>query len=305
MRVVASPQFEKLWVSANRAAHKQLLRLLEGPPSPANSRQITLGTVQVNLPQVVAAVRTRLMKAGLQPVLTSGHAAINARVTLYQSKGVEKLRTLFNVLKALGIWTPIVSISLLVGAFFLSDNRRRTAKVSGLWIILSVILVAVLGDIIQTAYLNAVKPNLVPPRAAAAAFSVLVRFLKQYYVQLASLGLILFIVGLYLGPSRLAIGTRYFVQRMSASAGNWLEEKHVCSAGVRNFFLRYAKLLRLLILAGSVLLAFLVGGWLGELLAVLVALFTLAVVEIARMPKGVEPTAAQIRPAHEVSVSSS
>jgi hypothetical protein len=146
--VLASAQFQALWIEANRVAHQQILAILRGDSEVV---QATGGEVSLNLLPVMNAVIGRLetSASGLfgkeinVPEISNGEVPAEARqkiedavgvdvpedfgeIPVYQSDALsaaqDALGTLDDVMLAVIIATPLV----VAAAILISGRRRRT-----------------------------------------------------------------------------------------------------------------------------------------------------------------------------------
>ena len=87
---MASDDFERLWVEANRRAHARVVALLTTGES---GRLLLDGdTVYLDLGAVVDRVRQGLQERGLDRLAAAIPASVDGRVTLLQSEGLVKAR---------------------------------------------------------------------------------------------------------------------------------------------------------------------------------------------------------------------
>jgi len=123
LQVVRSPAFRSLWVSANRQAHSQLVRVLTGK-APENV-VVHHGRITVDLTGVVNAVRQHLATLGI--TLVSQLPPINLVIDVADASGLESAQEAVKILKALAWALPVLTLVCLALAVALSTRRRRTA----------------------------------------------------------------------------------------------------------------------------------------------------------------------------------
>ena len=148
-RVLASPQAQAAWVQANIAAHKQLLKVLNGG-GPVVSTQS--GVVTLNLHALVSQLAATLgvssQVAAAQSKL-QGSTGASARAAAQQKLGItlppssgqlvimraNQLKTaqdIANAVKGLAIVLPALAILLFALAVYLArGRRRRTLRTTG------------------------------------------------------------------------------------------------------------------------------------------------------------------------------
>ncbi len=163
LKFVQSSAFEKLWVSANRAAHKQVVSLLTGDQSGALTAD--RGKVSLDLGNVQAKVKQALDKQGIT-VFDKVPTANGTSFVLFESDQLVKAQRWIRALNRLAYLLPILSVICYAGAILLSANRRRglVRAAIGLAVAMALLLVGVaLG---RHQYLSALRSSI--PRAAAA-----------------------------------------------------------------------------------------------------------------------------------------
>jgi hypothetical protein len=92
---------------------------------------------------------------------------------------------------------------------FIARRPRRALIGAGLGFAASMLVLAAALLIARNLYLNAVPAGTLPPDAAAAAFDILVRFIKTALRTLLVAGLIVAAGAFFTGPSAAAVRTRH------------------------------------------------------------------------------------------------
>ena len=118
--VVEGPQFPPVWRSANRAAHKELLRILEDDRAE--------GDVNIQLGDLVAPMAESIGQGQLATVVSG----LNPTFTVASSENIEQARAAYKVLEALGAWLPLVWLVLVALALLVARRRRRTGALLGI-----------------------------------------------------------------------------------------------------------------------------------------------------------------------------
>lgn len=117
-RVVEGPEFPPLWRAANRAAHQQLVAILEHD---------NRGDVTLHLDPVAEAVVDSLTAAAL-PAGTVDVPPMG--VTIAESRELERARTGYRLLGEAGFWLPLLWVGAV--AVTLLAARRRLAATARL-----------------------------------------------------------------------------------------------------------------------------------------------------------------------------
>jgi len=192
--VVEGPAFPPVWRAANRAAHRDLVRILEDDRAE--------GDAVIRLGGLVSAIAESLGPSQLATTV----AELDPTFVVASSDELEQARTTYAVLETLGFWLPLVWIVLVVLALLVARHRRRT----GFWLGLgSAITLSLLFP-----FLAAVEDGLVdnvPPgdrELARAVWDVVTEDLRNGVALGIGVSLLVALVflllGLFRGPERAA-----------------------------------------------------------------------------------------------------
>jgi hypothetical protein len=236
-KIVTSPQFATIFTGAIRHAHQAAVYALQGG-GPRGVVSTKDGAVTVDLTQLVTEVKTQLVAHGLTfaDKLPSGQKL--GTVTVFQSKGLVHYQWAFRIMDKLGLFLPLLTLLLLIGGILLARNRRRAVTRVGAYAVLGMIVLLVLLSGTRAAYLNAVPADKISPAAAAATFDIIIRFLRQACATMLTLGLLVFLVGFFSGPSRPATAIRGGVNHVLGRIGAAGERAGVLPIGLRLWFLK-------------------------------------------------------------------
>jgi hypothetical protein len=120
-RVVDSPTFRTAWVQANRAAHEQLVAVLEDR---SDARLDDEGRVSIQLATVFGAIAQTLADQGL--VDADQAADIDASFAVMDADQLAKARRAYDTLDTLGFWLPLVWAALVLLTLLLARRRLAT-----------------------------------------------------------------------------------------------------------------------------------------------------------------------------------
>jgi len=216
-KVVTSQQMANVWTQANRAVHAQLVAALSGSGSSA----ITTSGDQVvlNLQPFIKVAQDNLADHGLE--FLRKLPTPNATFALFPSKDLVKAQTGYRLVNDLKIVLPIVCLLLIAAGVYVARSHRRALIGAGLGFAASMLVLAAGLLIVRGAYLNAVPANTLPSDAAAAAFDILVRFIRLALRALLLVGLVVAAGAFLSGPSASAVRIRsWFVAGFS-----WLRRR--------------------------------------------------------------------------------
>jgi hypothetical protein len=216
-RVLASEQFATIWRQANERAHALIDKALTGQ---GKNVAIENGKVVLNLSAVVDEVVKRLDERGVTVFDSVAQDASkkNLQVELFDAEQLEKARSAVHLLDRLRIVLVVLIFVFLAVALILSGNRRRTLMRWGIGLVIAMAVMAALLALGRSAYLGIAQNR----DAAAAAFDIIVRYLRNGIRVIAALGLIVALAAFLSGPSRLAVrireGTRDLVRGLGHRA---------------------------------------------------------------------------------------
>lgn len=203
LRVVESSQFEAAWEAANRVAHTQLVRVLEGGGNEA-IKQTKDGVVTLDLSAVVSQVIERLQSSGIDAFSKIPIVKIGGQIPLFQSKDLYKIRRATDLFDKIAFVLPFLVFGCFGGAIFLSRNRRKGFLAAALCFALGALILGIALTVGRHFYLNAATSAELPENAASAVFDTLVRFLRTSVRAALILSVIVIIAVFFSGPSRLA-----------------------------------------------------------------------------------------------------
>ncbi|MFE9931205.1 hypothetical protein [Streptomyces sp. NPDC005533] len=216
-RFVDSDRFEKIWTTANRAAHNAVVHALTGQGRGAV--EVEGGTVTLDIGEAVEKVKEDLVKAGISPA--EKIPEVNKQMVLFQSDQLAKIRSMVHLLDVLGNWLPVLTVLLGVGGVLLARRRRRALVTTMLCAAAACLVLAIGLVIARRYYLDHLPEQVQSPAAAAAIFDTLVRFLKVSIRTAIVLGIVV-ALGAYLsGAGRLPRGVRGTAERAADSAAGW------------------------------------------------------------------------------------
>lgn len=210
-KVVTSDSFQEAWDAANREAHDQLVVVLTGKDS--GSVTVDDGAVRVNLAATINTIKATLVDNGFQ--LAERIPTVNATFTILQSKDLAKAQSAFRVLNVVAPVLPWLAVALLLGAVFLSRNRRRTLIIGALAFAASMLLLRIGLEAGRNYYLDAL-PSDVNPSTAGVVFDQIIIFIRQALRAVLALSLVVALIAWVSGPGRAATGLRAGITNLIA-----------------------------------------------------------------------------------------
>jgi hypothetical protein len=281
-KVLASPEFATLWAEVNRAAHAQLVALLEGKQGGALSAQGD--TVTLNLGPIIARVKEVLVAQGF--TLAEKVPTVDRSFVLVQSDSVTKARGLYRVLNTLGAWLPIIALAIFAAGVFAAQDRRRALLRGALGVVFAMLLLGVALAVARALYAQSTPANVLTEATAGRVFDTLVHYLRTGLRATAVLGLIVALAAFVTGPSSASVRTRATLStgfarlRGGAASAGWSTGRFGVAVHAHRKLLRAAVLV-----AGGLVLLFWTRPTVGVILGTaIVALLVLAVIEFLAEP---------------------
>lgn len=204
---LASDQFKKLWVQANRRAHQAILPALLGEGT-SKLFDVENGTVSVDVSQIVAGVKAALVERGITIVSDVPNDVAGGSYVLFQSDALAQVQSALRALRTLSVALPLLALLVFAGAIGAAPDRRRGALWAGVAVVVSMILLAGVVAFAREQYVSSADRLVLSAPAAAAFFDVIVRFLRTAVRTVAALGLVIMLGAALAGPSRVAVAIR-------------------------------------------------------------------------------------------------
>jgi hypothetical protein len=207
-RAVASPAMANIWVSANRAAHQGIVRVLSGQGN--GSLSVVNNQVVLNLGPLITQVKENLTARGF------GFAAriptVNATFPLFEAPNLAKAQQGYRLITTLRWVLPFLALILLAVGIWTARRHRRALIGAALGLSASMLVLAAALLIARAIYLNSVPQTVLPADAAAALYDTLVRFIRDGLRLLLVIGLVVAAGAFLAGPSTAAVRTRRAVK---------------------------------------------------------------------------------------------
>ena len=205
LKLFQSDRFQTVWENVNRRAQPAVVKVLTGGGSRVSTND---GTVSVNIEQIFTNVKQRLDARGITVFDDAQLPAKYQSVVLIQSKQLEQVQGLVDLLQKLAWVLPVVALLCIGGAIALSRDRRRRVMRAGIWVAVAVALQLALLSIGRNFYLEAITSSGVRRGSAGAVWDQLTSFLRQSGTTMIALALVVALAAWIAGPSRLAIRIR-------------------------------------------------------------------------------------------------
>lgn len=205
VKLLAAPQVDTVWADANRAAHKSLLKILDGGGGNVSTAN---GEVTLNLRSLVGQIASQV---GLPASLAGKIPASAAQLTVLRSNQLKAAQDGAQALKDLAIVLTILVIGLYVLAMVLArGRRRRTLMAIGGGFLAVGILVLVARSLAGKAVVDDLATSQSAVPAANATWSIATELVRQIGTSEIFFGLVVLLAGWLAGPTRPALAFRRF-----------------------------------------------------------------------------------------------
>jgi hypothetical protein len=222
-RFVESPAFVTLWETVNRVAHTSLVAILTGKHAQGTALTVKDGILYLDLAPIVAAVKTRLVDAGL--TIAAKVPAVGTTIELVQLKGLTHAQSAVRLLDRLANWLPLLALLCFAGAVLAARRRRRALIVSGFATAAGMLVLAIGVLIGRRIYLDALPLRYLTAQDAGGVFDTVVRFLREGLRIVFVVALIVCALVWLTGPSRFARALRRSpaaaARRLAAAGATW------------------------------------------------------------------------------------
>jgi hypothetical protein len=204
-KIITGPRMANAWVQVNRVASQQLIAVLSGRGGKNGALGVSNGQVTLDLAPLEAVAKQDLVARGL--TIAGKIPIVHATFALFPSKNLAKAQKAYRLVNDLKIVLPILTLVLLGLGVVAARGHRRALIGAGLGFAASMLVLGAGLAIARVIYLNSV-PASASADAAAAAFDILVRFIKTALRTLLVVGLIVAVGAFFAGPSAAAVRTR-------------------------------------------------------------------------------------------------
>jgi hypothetical protein len=202
-RALATGEVQGVWKKANRAAHKTLLKVINGG---SKNISTTGGKVTLNLRSVVAQVAGDV---GIDPAVANKIPASAGSLVILRSKQIDAAQKIAKAIRRLAIILIVLVFALYALAVYLAHGRRReTLRAVGISFIAAGAVALIVRGLAGTAVVDALAKNEAARPAADAVWSIGTSLLAQAAGSAVTFGVLLVIAAVFAGPTRYAVKLR-------------------------------------------------------------------------------------------------
>jgi hypothetical protein len=199
------PRVQELWQDANRAAHKLLLKTIEGGGKRVSTSG---GVVTLDLGAIAAGVASRLGLGNVAAKIPPG----SAQITILHSNQLDAIQKALKALRGVTLILVLLTLAFLVAAVALARDRRREAlRMAGFGLIVAGILALLTRYFVGSSVVDSLATTAAVHSAVADTWSVATSFLVQAAEASIVYGVIVVLAAWLAGPTKWATSTRRFL----------------------------------------------------------------------------------------------
>jgi Short C-terminal domain len=202
-RALQQPSLQGVWRTTLRQTHQELVNVLEGNGSTVSTEQ---GVVTLDLRPIVLDTADRI---GIRNTVEDKLPADVARIEVLRSDELHAAQAVFQLLKTLAWFLPVLMLLVFAVAVFLARGRRRQAlRDAGIVIFVAAVVGLVAVGVTGNYVVDALTTDTETQAAGNDAWHIVTGLLRSsLYLQLV-VGVVI-VVGAWLaGPRRSAVATR-------------------------------------------------------------------------------------------------
>ena len=212
-KVLASPQVQAAWVQANVAAHKQLLRVLNGggPAVSTKSGVVTLN-LQAVVKQLAASLGITSQVLAVQQKLGITVPPSAGQLVIMRSDQLKSAQDIASAVKGLAIVLPAIALLLFALAVYLARGRRRqTLRTTGWCFVVIGIVLLLIRRIGGNAVVNGLVKVASNKPAVHDVWTIATSLLFAIAVAMIVYGLVIVVAAWLAGPTRPATAIRKLI----------------------------------------------------------------------------------------------
>jgi hypothetical protein len=225
---VASDEFADLWTTVSTRVQQTLVRLLRGEESGVVSLQGD--QVVLDVSEVIDRVKQRLVARGLTIVENLPVPETDRQIVLLEAPRLKQLRTIYAFGNPLAQWLIFVVAGLYLAALLLARRRPPMVVTVGALLAANGLLLALALSIGRQLFIDQLAGTTFGP-ASRVFYDTLLAYLERGLRVFFWLGLIVIVVGWFIGTNRYGTAVRTTVTGGLEGIGAALADGPVGGAG--------------------------------------------------------------------------
>lgn len=282
-RVVASPQFARIWEGALRASHSRAIAVIQGDPD-ALIQLSDEGAISLSLGVVIEEAKRALVQQGVG--FAERIPVVDRSIPIVASDSLALVRTFYQLAVAAGYWLPWLVLGLFAGGVALARRRTRALAWGAIGMAVSLLLLSAGIGTGRLFFVGTVSPSIMPASTAGVVFDQLTILVSASVLALIALSAFIAIGAWAAGSSRSAVAVRGAADSGFSAVRGAADRHGLDTRGVGRFVERWRVPLAWATAVIGALALFLsrpisIGGVIGTLVAVLAVL---VLIELLRRP---------------------
>jgi hypothetical protein len=196
------PQVQALWESANRAAHKQLLKVLEGGGGALSTQG---GVVKLDLGVVLKQVAQGI---GVGQNLVNKLPPGAAQITILKSHQLKTAQDAVEILKGAAIVLVLLTLALFVTAVAIAGRRREALRSVGIGLVAAGVAALVVRTLAGTAIVDSLAKTDAQRPAIEDVWSIGTSQLVEAATATIAYGVVIVLAAWLAGPTHTAVRVR-------------------------------------------------------------------------------------------------
>jgi hypothetical protein len=202
-RALARPDVQALWADANRAAHEQLLNVLEGGGTVVSTEG---GKVVLDTKALLGELEERV---GVGGRLQTALPAAATQITILESDQLGTAQDVAQALKGLPVLLLLLAIALVAAAMLIAPRwRRRALRAIGIGFIVAGAAVLLGRALVGDSVVDSLAQTAAGEPAVAAVWDVGTSLLVSIATATIAYGVVMVFAAWLAGPTRLAVASR-------------------------------------------------------------------------------------------------
>jgi len=201
-RALEQPRFQKLFKGTLEQTHQTLVQVLEGGGDRVSTEN---GEVTLNLRTIIQEAADQI---GIGDQVANKIPPDAGQIVVLRAKQLNTAQNVFELLKTLAWFLPILTLIAFAAATWLAKDRRRAVRGIGI----TVLVVGIVGLLASRLTRNYVVQALVSQRddrqAATNAWNILSELMRSSFRLMVVVGILFLVAAWLAGPGRRAIAAR-------------------------------------------------------------------------------------------------
>jgi hypothetical protein len=202
-RALARPEFQERWADANRAAHRQLLAVLDDGGTTVSTAE---GVVVLDLSQLLAELQARV---GVGGRLRRALPESATQITLLRSDELRTAQNAVTVLRPLPVVLLLAALALLAVAIVIAPSwRRQAVRAFGVALVAAGLAALLIRSLAGDAFVSSLASTAAAEPTVATVWSIATELLGTVAVAAIGYGVVIVAAVSVAGPTKAATAVR-------------------------------------------------------------------------------------------------